>query len=371
MAARKSVKTEWVGVAAPIPGDGTGAPTDRSWPHVLAWISPEGALLGYSVGTAADLTKDIWESLAATIARPMVARAPAPARVRIASPELAAALRAAPTKIEVVCAPTPEVVLLHAALAAGAELRDAKPAEESYLSAAIGPATVQSFFRAAAGLFRAAPWKIVPNDHSVFAFTCEALGVEDAILSVIGQQGQTFGFIAFFSLTDFHGFLAAANGARRGQLPDVPPHLALNFERGAELAPSLRKEITKHRWEVAAADAYPWLIAVDADLRGRSVTPKELALLEAIALALPQALKDEAALLAAWNEGVPFAGTWTVATHAGAVDVSLRALHAKPVGRKTRWAHDPAPRPAAAPTAKAKAPKTQKAPKTPKARSEK
>lgn len=107
----------------------------------------------------------------------------------------------------------------------------------------------------------------------------------------------------------------------------MPSHLTLNFERGAELGAALRKEVAEHRWEVAGADAYPWLVAVDADVVARPPTAKEVTIAEAIALALPGVLKEKKALLAAWNGGETVSRTLPVSTHAGVVEVSLRAPH--------------------------------------------
>jgi hypothetical protein len=51
----------------------------------------------------------------------------------------------------------------------------------------------------------------------------------------------------------------------------------------------------------------------------------EVTIAEAIARALAAILAEEEALLAAWNGGPPLARTLSVSTHAGAVEVTLRA----------------------------------------------
>ena len=50
------------------------------------------------------------------------------------------------------------------------------------------------------------------------------------------------------------------------ELVPVPAHLVLNFDRVSEVPLTLRDEITKHGWEIAGDDAYPWLVALDRDL---------------------------------------------------------------------------------------------------------
>lgn len=137
-------------------------------------------------------------------------------------------------------------------------------------------------------------------------------------------MGQSVGLILFSGIDDFEAYVEAADAMEHGEEPTVPPHFAFNFERGADLSAALHEEIGEHHWEVAGADAYPWLAAIDEDLVARPPTAKEVTIAEAIALALPKVLEDEKALLAAWNGGEPALRTLLVATHAGDVEVSLR-----------------------------------------------
>jgi len=323
MAARKKrTGIEWVGgiVAMPAYVTGEGEPYR---PETLLWMSAEGAVLGHTVGKPGELVELACASLRSTIEQPMFGRPHAPDRVRVASPELAEALRAGQPDLEVVCGPTPEIDAVFAAMRE--RMNDDAETEQSYLSPDVGPGAVGAFFRAAAALFRAKPWKTVPSDQSLFAVSIETLGVTDAALSVIGLMGQSLGLILFSGNDDFEAYLEAADAMEHGDEPTMPPHFALNFERGAELSAALRKEIAEHHWEVAGADAYPWLVAVDEDLVARPPTAEEVTLAEAIALALPKVLAEKKALLAAWTGGEPVARTLVVATHAGDVEVSLRA----------------------------------------------
>jgi hypothetical protein len=321
-AGKKRTEIDWVGgiVALPAYVTGEGAPYR---PETLFWMSAEGAVLGHTVGKPGELVELACESLRTTIAHPVFGRPHAPDRVRVASPKLAEALRAGQPDLQVVCAPTPEIDALLAAMREG--MSDDAKIKQSYLSSDMGPGAVGAFFRAAAALFRAKPWKTVPSDQSLFSVSIEKLGVTDAALSVIGQMEQSLGFILFSGIDDFEAYLEAADAMEHGEEPRMPPHVALNFERGAKLSATLRKEIAEHHWEVAGVDAYPWLVAVDADLVVRPPTADEVAIAEAIALALPKVLQEKKALLAAWNGGDPVARTLVVATHAGAIEVSLRA----------------------------------------------
>jgi predicted pyridoxine 5'-phosphate oxidase superfamily flavin-nucleotide-binding protein len=321
MAARKKrTEIEWVGgiVSMPMYVTGEGEPYR---PEALFWMSEEG-VLGHTLGKPGEAIRLACESLRYAVERPIVGRPHAPNRIRVASPELAEALRAGQPGFEIVCAPTPEIDVVMAAMVERMD-EDAQRAE-SYLSPDVGPATIAALFQAAAVLFRAQPWAIVPNDQCLFAVDVEALGIRDAALSVMGQMGQSLGFILFAKLDDFEAYLDAAEAMEHGEEAAIPPHLVLNFERGAELPASLRKEIAEHRWEVAGAKAFPWLGAVDEDLVARPPTAAEVSIATALSVALPEILKEKTALLGAWNGGEPVARALVVATPAGEVEVSFR-----------------------------------------------
>jgi hypothetical protein len=320
-AKKKRTGIEWVGGLVSMPAYVTGE-GDPYRPEVLFWMSADGAVLGHTSGKPGELIGLASENLRSTIERPMFGQPHAPQRLRVASPELAEVLRAGHAGLEVVCAPTPEIDAVLEMMRE--KMNEDAETEQSYLSPELGPEAIGAFFRAAAGLFRSKPWKTVPTDHSLLSVTIEKLGVKDAVLSVIGQMGQSLGLIVFSGIDDFEAYLDAGDAMEHGAEPEVPPHFALNFERGAELSAALRKEIAEHRWEVAGAEAYPWLVAVDGDLVARPPTGKEVTIAEAIALALPKVLKGKKALLAAWNGGKIVSRTLSVHTHAGDIEVLLR-----------------------------------------------
>ena len=72
---------------------------------------------------------------------------------------------------------------------------------------------------------------------------------------------------------------------------------------------------------------------MDPDLVARPPTAQELTIVEAIALALPKVLTERATLAAAWSGGEPITRTVTVPTHAGPIDVALRAPYAQKAAR--------------------------------------
>lgn len=297
-----------------------GGEDDRDRPEALFWLSDDGAVLGHLLDERGALLHKAAASLADTIKRPLVGKAHAPARVRVASRELAQVLRAAHGGIEIVCAPTPELNDVVESLRD--QLEEDIEAVPPYLSPEIGPALVAAFFRAAAALFRAQPWQHLPSDDAAFAVTLEELDVRDAILSIIGRTGRPLGFILFSSFDAYKAYLQAAEAFERDEEHETPPHMGLTFELEEELSEALRNDIRQHRWEVAAADAHPSLVIVDDEEVAHSPTASELTIAEAISLALVQLAKENA-LSGVLKGGAGGARTLRVATQAGAVEVTL------------------------------------------------
>jgi hypothetical protein len=120
-------------VAMPAYVTGEGEPYR---PETLFWMGAEGAVLGHTVGKPGELLELASESLRGTIAQPMWGQPHAPDRVRIASPDLAEALRAGQPEIEVVCAPTPEIDAVFDAMRE--RMNDDAETEQSYLSPDVG-----------------------------------------------------------------------------------------------------------------------------------------------------------------------------------------------------------------------------------------
>lgn len=322
MAKKKKVGREWCGGIISMPA---------SQPEALVWLDSELALLGTTLGRPGDVLTLAAQSLTDAISQPMSGKPHTPTRVRVASEELAAVLRSSHPTIEIVCAPTPELdevaALMREELGVGEE-----PA--SYLAPDIGPDQVSAFFRATAQLHRAKPWAVFPGDQSVVGVTIEKLNAREAAVSIIGQMGEHFGFVFFRSLEDHDAFADGGLAIEEGDEPKLPPHLALNFEPSSEVPPELRAEVAQHGWELADPDAYPWVVSVGTDLVPHPGGTEEHTLVEAISLALPQLMKEQSALEAAWaGSAEPVSRTFTVNTHAGAVEVTLRAPFEKVVLR--------------------------------------
>ncbi|MET0384690.1 MAG: hypothetical protein ABW321_01965 [Polyangiales bacterium] len=317
---------EWVGGLVKVPAyvSGDGAPYR---PDVLFWLDAHGNVLSSSVAKPGELIDSAVDRLLEQLRRPEIRHGALPTSIRVASPMLATVLREALPALEIVLAPTPEIDALVTLMR---ERFDQDAAyEQSYLAGGLDAEIMGSFFRASAALFRAAPWQRVPSDQNVFFVTIDELGLHDAVLSVIGQLGESVGFVLFANSADFEAYLSAGQHLERGIIPAMPRHFALHFERGAELSSLLRKEIAHHRWEVASAEGYPWLMAMDEDLVARTPTASEITIAELLARAVPSVLATaRPALLAAWDGARPaFRHTLEVPSHAGRFAVTLVATH--------------------------------------------
>jgi hypothetical protein len=293
-------------------------------PELLLWLNADGLVVGTTLGKPGELLARASGHLRATIAKPMIGPPRSPGRLRVASDVLAASLRADHPSIEIRVGPTPEIDQVIEDMSE--HMQSAPEIPQSMLGGGVAPEAMASFFRAAAALFRAKPWKLVPAD-ALLSVTAEARGLREGALSVIGQMGQSFGFLLFPSVDDFNAYLDAAESIERGESPPTPEYLVLNFERGAELDPAVRKEISSHKWEVAGPRAYPWVACVDQTMVSRPPTAKELALLEAVALAVAALASEKQAVLAAFGGGEPFDRVYSVPTPEGNIVVNVRAPH--------------------------------------------
>jgi tetratricopeptide (TPR) repeat protein len=193
-----------------------------------------------------------------------------PRSVRVEDAELAAGLRhqLAPLDIGVECDDLPGINDLMASL------RDffSRRFSPSYFDGDVTEGLVGRFFKAAAALRRAAPWTFV-GDEQVLGIRLDRWGAETVCVSVMGGTSLERGLMIFSGLDDYlqyyrHAMLSELDGALVGAPVE---QLSLIYEAGAELDPSLRREVFKHGFEVVGATDYPVLTRVDSE--GGAVPP--------------------------------------------------------------------------------------------------
>jgi hypothetical protein len=316
---------EWVGGIASLPAELT-AEGESYHPQVLVWME-DGLVLGSQVTTAEEVLFVACASLLETMVAPLVGDAREPARVRVASKELAEALRAGHPSLEVVVAATPALDEVFAQIADHGE---APEYELPRLTGGLDAAAVGSFFQAAAALFRLEPWKLLPSNGALFALSVPGLGLNDGVLSVMsrgeesGPGEQSVQFSLFSTLDSFVRFLNGADDdVQLGGTPKAASHLMLTFERRSEILPELLDEITSQGWEVAGPLAYPEVVSVDGGLATSSATAQEITMAEVVSRGLVEIMAVGDALQAAWESESPVSGLFSVSTHQADVQISL------------------------------------------------
>ncbi|MCA9611551.1 MAG: hypothetical protein KC586_02215 [Myxococcales bacterium] len=314
---------EWLGAIVSFPT----SDQDDEMPEGVFWMGADGALLGAQAFPRGEAVASACTNLAYTMEAPESGDPHRPTRVRVASPELADALRAGFPKLEVVCAPTPELDAVIAGMHEAFERH--RTDAETFALAGLGHEAVSTFFATAAALYRAKPWKVVPSDQHVFEVSIPALDLHGGVLSVIGARDESLGFLFFPKPEHFEAFLEVGEFAS-DMPPTFPPHVALSFGPSSQITPEQLEEIEEHGWEIAGPEAYPTLFVVDSQGVPRTADLGELTTMEVIARALCVAVAEPKVLRAAWEDGerVVFGAK---VTHApGEVVLNLTAPYVPP-----------------------------------------
>ncbi len=254
-------------------------------PDLVVWIDTgSGRVLNSEVAEPADSAGVLAASYSNAV-RELRSGQP-PRRVRVANPELAAAIRTVvgdDTRIEIV--PTPEVSEVVDSLARFLATKGQDPEDHegpSYFEGGrVPPETVAAFFEASAGLYRVAPWKRL-WDAEIIGLDVPALGLERAVISVMGRGGQSFGFMLLDSAVEFDAMHFAAGNPLQGE--DLGTAImSLNYEPKTKLPPAMRREIVQHGWMIAAPKGHPYILAVDRDRVVRPLVERDVRLMTAVA----------------------------------------------------------------------------------------
>lgn len=281
----RTTRGEWVGGSVRLPG-----PVAES--EAFVWLNPDGYVLGTTLFRHEELPTGVVDLFRETTQRPAVGMPHVPARVRVASDEIAESLRRAlGPDVEVVCAPTPELEEVATSMRAHFDdaplARDSRPVPS--LVRGLPHERVASMFSAAAALFRTQPWDVIPEAVGIFALELPEHGLDDAVVSVMGGTGERRGLLVFETRRDFTAYLAGALDLIESdddRLAHVGRHLFLDFFARRELSTEARDEIAVNRWTVASVQAFPSFGAAGDDGVLRAATPRELAILEAVTRAV-------------------------------------------------------------------------------------
>ena len=245
--------------------------------------------------------------------------------LRVDDPELAGALRSRlGSGVTVRVGPTPEIDAVIRDMA-----RRIEPGDDRHHDLEDGraaPEAGETFFEAAAAVYRLTPWEIVQSDTQVLRLDAPPFGVEGACVSIIGGLGENYGVLIFDSVDDFSDVaLAGGSGTPRDQGPSVPI-LSINFGGRKELPRGLARDVKRYAWPVAGPRAYPWILAVDADGQSRPLTGADYLYATAVLEALAVFFREHAAVFEDEPES-PIMRTVVVDSLPGAPSVTLTAPH--------------------------------------------
>ncbi len=269
-------------------------------PEILIWLELPGEFVVAAIPIEPNCAPSLGEALRQAVETPLVGPPRRPTRIRVEHQAGAIEARSVVPDAEIVIALAPELDRVVDAMQEGMVGDDLSP---SYLGEGrIPEAAVRSLFEAAERLYRCAPWKQL-EDESVIGLDVPDLGVEGGCISVIGALEESVGMIVFSSYTAFERFARVADNdfEAAGHLDLGTTMLSLNFEQGAALPESLRREVATHGWPVASTAAYPMVLCVDRDAVTRPHTVEELRLLTACASALEHFVAEHSALFGVQN----------------------------------------------------------------------
>jgi hypothetical protein len=249
-----SIPVEWLGGRLRLPSYVLEDEPYR--PELLIWLElPSGLVVGHGV-VGEDGDGAFARALREALKRPTPGAAREPAKLRVADRADAAELQSVfGDRFDIQVAPTPELDVVFAQFLASMPKGDE---QASYLEGGRVPlAAVARMFKAAALLYRAAPWKVASDDE-VLRMDIPALGVEGACVSIIGALGESLGVIVFSSLLAYERFGATAEQATDTRSLDLGgPLLSLDFWSGRDVPKAMRREIAAHGWTTVAPDAIP------------------------------------------------------------------------------------------------------------------
>ncbi len=322
-AARQSAgKGRWSGGVVKIPAY-VSDDKQAYRPLGILWLDADGVIVATDIcQPQSDLQQVALATLQQALHSPMTGKPQRPKHITINDRDLADFLESRVPGITIEYGDTPmldqAVNSIHSMLPPG-------DASNTYLSTGLSAEHISSFFDAAAALYRSAPWERVPHDACLLSVTIETLGLRDAVLSVIGQMGESFGIILYDSIQHYCQYHIASDRMCRGLDCDTPPHAALNFDEGAEVSAEIRKEVAEHGWQVVNTSSYPVLFTPDTDNVLRPLAAEDIVLFEALSRALPVVLKSRGKLIQAWNGGNAFCKKTTVECNGAPIAVEIGA----------------------------------------------
>lgn len=315
---RASKVVEWVGGLVTFPHY-VQIEGDPVRPGMLILLDDQHFIVGHAMG----VEEEVLSQAVGALSEAIQGRSQ-PTRLRVNSDDLSQIIQKHFPEIEVFVGQTPEVDSVLERM----ESEMAPPErEESYLTGGISAELMDSFFQSAAKLYSAKPWEVVPSDQFIFSVTIDQLGIQESVLSVIGQSGESFGVILFPSHDAFLRYCELSS--QPASVNQIPAHIGLNFDDASDVAPTLRKEIAIHHWQVVEPSAYPQILAIESNLQARPLTRKDYVMFGVISEAFSQVVSDEQSLMTAWNRRTQIEKRMKISFFQDEMDIAIKFPFAK------------------------------------------
>jgi hypothetical protein len=308
-------------------------------PEVLLWMDEEGVVAGYSLGRPGDMLAMAVDSLCEAMTSSSRGQPGLPQRLRVASPELAEVLSELRPRIEIVCAPTPEIDAVLAAIEKELGEDDGEASSWDTPVSDLGLEVKAALLKAAMGLQQMQPWTVVGVRQPILA-TVRRCDYRSGTLCISCEENRSVTVSLYANRDDFDAMVAYEEELEREEAemdskdfdeaawfnkprPILPSFVCLSFDPGSK--PSLWSSMLAARNNPSpiSADASFHFMSRDKGARARNPTMREVTLMEAILLALPEFLKDKQPLQAAWQGGPPISRVFKVTTHEGVVEVLM------------------------------------------------
>jgi hypothetical protein len=148
----------------------------------------------------------------------------------------------------------------------------------------VTPEKVASFYRAAAGFYRRAPWRKLGYETAI-RVECDRFESGPWYAVVMGQSGMTFGLALYEDLETLKKLWSGAMSDEENARETVA--LTVTFGDQTEIPVADLDASRRYGWEVAGPEAYPSVFRKERGLSLRPPLAWELELLEGCLRAVP------------------------------------------------------------------------------------
>ena len=320
---------DWVCSIRPLPGADI-TPAKIAVPDAIFWLDGDGLIKHIELLEPDDEIEQIKESFATAINSTHGGAAGPPKTIRTDTAEVVNLIKPLYPTIDYVLGEVPEI--LGVAQHLSAHLENQSDRVLTYKDLDIPLNAVASYFQSAASLYRKHPWKKIASPQNLIGISIDAMGIQDHVISIMGQEGSTHGAMMFESVSDYLWFCFISCCADPTRFRELPPQWALHYINGTSLHPIQRKEIMEQGWPVANTSAYPEYFHTRDTQVALQPTTEDLALLDAAARGLTQLLDDTEQLKQCWQSMDHWRVSKEVSLSSGKVDVVFQ-VPALPTGK--------------------------------------